>query len=279
MSSAPSLLDNASDALSNHVTSSPRSSWSSLARKRLDVIYSASNIFSDIRGIMGSTSSLVTSTQSILGHPSSYVAEKFSSALDSADSIGNLLEAGVLSAQFLSGSFFFETDGSGNFMTQLSRNETTGLLESHRVIRSPLAIASKMMRLSSKYLKATSFVGQLQGETAFLAQHANALGCTATVLDLSASTCSASQDILSLRETTLAIRASNSVEEQEDLRRACRESLFSLVCNIVDMLWIVVPSILALCLGVAMPFVILSSSLLGILSSVLNCYQDIRSIS
>ncbi|WP_187286276.1 hypothetical protein [Chlamydia psittaci] len=191
--------------------------------------------------------------------------------------LNNCVDTATLLSQFLTGAMFYEVDSStGSFkVVTKSVQKSNGEIEivSSRLLRSPLAIASKVTRLASKVTGNACFFSDLK--LVNLGKHAKGLGGIATGLSAISSACGAADDIVSIVSALRSTDLEPSVENFIQRRLTLREKFYSLLCNFVDLVTE------TLCLFAAFAPALLgpqSALIIGsfwMMSSVLNLVQDV----
>ncbi|QXE28372.1 hypothetical protein [Chlamydia buteonis] len=194
--------------------------------------------------------------------------------------LNNCVDTATLLSQLLTGAMFYEVDSStGSFkVVTKSIQKSNGEIEvtSSRLLRSPLAIASKVTRLAAKATGNVCCFSNLK--LVNLGKHAKGLGSIATGLSAISSACGAADDVVSIVSALRSTDLEPSVENFIQRRLTLREKIYSFLCNCVDLVADI------LCLFVAFAPALLgpqSAIIIGsfwMMSSVLNFVQDFISL-
>ncbi|CAG9046197.1 hypothetical protein NVRI1_00543 [Chlamydia abortus] len=196
-----------------------------------------------------------------------------------ASGINNCVDAVTLFSQLVTGAMFYEVDSKGSFkIAAKSIRKPDGSTEivASRVLRSPLAIASKVTRLASKATGGVCFFSELQ--LASLGKHAKCLGGITTGLSAISSACGAADDIVSIVSTLRSTDFEPSAENLIQRRATLREKLFSLLCNLVDLVTEVLCLFARFAPAVLGPHAALIIGAFLLMSSILNLVQDYTSL-
>ncbi|WP_284442539.1 hypothetical protein [Chlamydia gallinacea] len=191
------------------------------------------------------------------------------SACCMASGVNNLISTGALFSQLITGAILYESE-EGNFTVQLDPLTMTV----RRVVRPPLVIISKLLRLFSKTLNSAHFLGHSDLKIIRLGAHAKIVGGIGTGLGALSSTCSLINDACCLA----SIHPDKYYHSQEDkikLRQVIRETIFSFICNLVDIATAGVSIVFSFAPVLLGTHALLILGIFSLLSSVLNLVQDI----
>ncbi|WP_172600202.1 hypothetical protein [Chlamydia abortus] len=193
--------------------------------------------------------------------------------------LNNCVDAVALFSQLVTGAMFYEVDSKGSFKIaakSIRRPDGSTEIVARRVLRSPLAIASKVTRLASKATGGVCFFSELK--LAGLGKHAKCLGGITTGLSAISSACGAADDIVSIVSTLRSTDFEPSAENLIQRRATLREKFFSLLCNLVDLVTAVLCLFARFAPAVLGPHAALIISAFLLMSSILNLVQDYTSL-
>ncbi len=233
--------------------------------KEVASLRSGMNLLGDINGLISSSCALAR-----ISHPNSASLAPLENAFNQAYSVNTVIDAGLMTTQCLSGAMFYETGDNGEFKCKL---DSKGCLT--KVRSSFLAILCRMTRLCSKYCKSAAFLGSEEMKVVSLGAHASKCGTAGAGLGAVSSALGAVQNV---QEIASGLQANRQAAPESSGLGAIlcrlRASIFSLLCNIIDMLadgFACICCLVPTFLGASAALVL---GLLGFLSSACNFVQD-----
>ncbi|QXE26659.1 hypothetical protein HBN95_00515 [Chlamydia buteonis] len=243
-------------------------------------LHNGISLLGDIFGVLGSSTIIAKASLNSGRQDSLTRLTSLENACGLALGLNNCVDTATLLSQLLTGAMFYEVDSStGSFkVVTKSIQKSNGEIEvtSSRLLRSPLAIASKVTRLAAKATGNVCCFSNLK--LVNLGKHAKGLGSIATGLSAISSACGAADDVVSIVSALRSTDLEPSVENFIQRRLTLREKIYSFLCNCVDLVADI------LCLFVAFAPALLgpqSAIIIGsfwMMSSVLNFVQDFISL-
>lgn len=195
------------------------------------------------------------------------VLKNIESVCSIASGVNNLISTGALFSQLVTGAVFYETE-QGEFILEI---DNTAEIKLRRIVKSPLAIASKIFRLFAKTLNSVNFLSYPELRILRLGAHAKIVGGVGTGLGALSSTCSLVNDACSLA----LIHKNHVSQDKAELRQVIREVIFSCICNFVDIATAIVSIMFSFAPVLLGTHALLILGIFSLLSSVLNLVQDI----
>ncbi|ATQ72032.1 uncharacterized protein CHPS25_1014 [Chlamydia psittaci] len=243
-------------------------------------LHNSISLLGNVFGILGSSTMIAKASLNPENTNTLMRLTSLENACGIAVGLNSCVDTVTLVSQLLTGAMFYEVDSATGSFKIVTKNiqKPNGEVEivSSRILRSPLAIASKVTRLASKATGSACLLSDLK--LVNLAKHAKGLGGISTGLSAISSACGAVDDVISIVSTLRSTDFDPSYEDLVQRRVTLREKFFSLLCNFVDL----VADILCLFANFAPALLGPQSALIigsfFLMSAVLNFVQDSMSL-
>ncbi|WP_348663460.1 hypothetical protein [Chlamydia vaughanii] len=229
----------------------------------------------DMIGLIGSSATIAKASSHLQSGLTFDRLSSLESACGTGMGINNLLDTGALFTQCLTGTMFYEVNGSGNFVvkTCVTQNEDGTTTISHkRVLRSPLEISSKVTRLASKAIGSVCFADS-EFKIGKLGKHAKGLGGVGSSLSILSSVCGMADDAVNIA-SAVRTKDATTAEAIATCRKTIREKVLSLICNFFDAVAEVVGLFGTFAPALLGPHALLIVGIFWLLSSAANFIQD-----